>query len=132
MLHTPKKRCVLTLFAVIATLVNSGATLGYVCLAAETCESPQAEMGCCGTDACCCCTGDETTEECGCQSDPAPSVPVQETPIMVSYGDQNLVLLSLSELVLPTPVKCHGTRHMAGVRPVVSSGLYVRNCVCQT
>ena len=133
MLHFPEKRCLLTLLAVIATLANSGATLGYMRLAAgETCEAPQAEMGCCGTDACCCCEANEATEECGCESDPAPSVPVQETPITVSFGDQTIVLSSLSELVLPTPAKCHGTRHMAGVCPAFSGGLCVRNCVWQT
>lgn len=133
MLQSPKKQCVLTLLAMMATLVNGGAMLGYVCVAAdETCKSSQPEMACCGTDSCCCCSTDETTEECGCESDPAPSVPVQETPITVSFGDQTLVLPSLAELVLPTPAKCHGTRHMTGVCPAVSGGLCVRNCVWQT
>jgi hypothetical protein len=133
MLQSHNKRCLLMMLAVMATLANGGAMLDYACVAAhETCKSSQSKMACCSTDSCCCCSTDETTEECGCKSGPAPSVPVQETPITVSFGDRSLVLPSLTELVLPTPAKCHGTHHMTGVCPAASGGLCVRNCVWQT
>jgi hypothetical protein len=35
-------------------------------------------------------------------------------------------------LAVPNPAKCPRTSHMSGVRPVLSGGLCVRNCVWQT
>ncbi len=132
MLHASKTRSVLSLIAVLTMAVNAAMPTAGACNVGSdsACSTVQAEASCCGAGSCCC--SRQTSESCGCQSDPVPPEPVNETPISPSFGDQVLVLNSMSGLALPTPAKCCGTGHMSGVRPVLRGGLCVRNCVWQT
>ena len=132
MLHASKTRSLLLLIAVLTMAVNAAMPTAVACNVGSdsACSTVRAEASCCDTGSCCC--SSETSESCGCQSNPIPPEPVNETPISPSFGDQVLVLNSMSELAVQAPAKCRGTSHMAGVCPAVSGGLCVRNCVWQT